>query len=143
MRVYCSAELQELDVAFEAPREGDAGYDLYALDAVRIAPNHHALIGTGVHLEIPAGYVGLVKDRSSMALKGLHTMGGVIDSSYRGEIKVILLNTNATVYEVQRGAKIAQLVVLPCYTEALQAVANLEVLTETERGDKGFGSSGG
>lgn len=142
MRVYLSEELQKLNIPFTAPKPGDAGYDLYSLEAVTIPPGEHRLIATGVHVEIPAGYVGLIKDRSSMALAGIHTMGGVIDSAYRGEIKIILLNTNTDGYAVERGQKIAQMVVIPCYTKAVQPVAHLEDLTSTTRGKQGFGSTG-
>lgn len=142
MRVYLSEALQALDVTFSAPRAGDAGYDLYALDTLDLEPSAQALIGTGVHLEIPAGYVGLVKDRSSMALAGLQTLGGVIDSNYRGEVKIILRNIGSETYAVRPGKKIAQLVVLPCYTEALSPVASLDELEASVRGADGFGSSG-
>jgi len=142
MRVYLDPRLAALGLTPAAPKPGDAGYDLYALDAVNLAPWSRALIATGVYLEIPPGYVGLVKDRSSMALAGLHTMGGVIDSGYRGEIRIILLNTNDTDYVIRAGHKIAQIIVIPCYTEALTAVESLDALSATERGAGGFGSTG-
>lgn len=142
MRVFKNERFRELDVEFTAPRDGDAGYDLYALDEHVVLSGDRVLIDTGIHLEIPDGYVGLVKDRSSMAVKGLHTMGGVIDSAYRGEIKVVLHNTLAGPYTVERGQKIAQLVIVPCFTETLQPVDTLEALTATDRGAGGFGSTG-
>lgn len=142
MRVYTNERFRQLDVEFTAPRDGDAGYDLYAVDEYVIKSGDRALIETGIHLEIPDGYVGFVKDRSSMAVKGLHTMGGVIDSSYRGEIKVVLRNTLPSPYTVERGQKIAQLVILPCFVQALEPVSQLDDLTSTERGEGGFGSTG-
>lgn len=142
MRVYLSETLTQLGVAFSAPKPGDAGYDLYATEARTLPPGARATIPTGVYLEIPANYVGLVKDRSSMAQAGLHSLGGVIDSSYRGEVKLILLNTTGEVYEVKAGQKVAQLIVLPCYTEALVPVPTLTDLSSSERGDRGFGSTG-
>jgi dUTP pyrophosphatase len=142
MRVYLDPRLAELGLKPAAPKPGDAGYDLYALDAATLPSWSRALIATGVYLEIPPGYVGLVKDRSSMALAGLHTMGGVIDSGYRGEIRIILLNTNDTDYVIRAGHKIAQIIVIPCYTEALTAVESLDALSATERGAGGFGSTG-
>ncbi|HEX2619194.1 MAG TPA: dUTP diphosphatase [Phototrophicaceae bacterium] len=142
MRVYLSEAFKELNIQFREPKPGDAGYDLYSVEHHAIRPGGRALIKTGIHVEVPEGYVGLMKDRSSMALAGLHTMGGVIDSSYRGELMVILLNTNEDIYHVQVGQKIAQMVVIPCYTQPIQAVASAEELSETERGSSGFGSTG-
>lgn len=142
MRAYLDPRLAQLGVNFSAPKPGDAGYDLFALEGVTIAPWSRAMIPTGIHLEIPYGYVGFVKDRSSMAVAGLHSMGGVIDSSYRGEVKIILLNTNDAPYEVKAGHKIAQIVIIPCYAEVLYTVDTLEELSQTERGAGGFGSTG-
>lgn len=142
MRTYCDPRLETLGVKFSAPKPGDAGYDLYALEDCTIAPWSRAMIPTGVYLEIPEGYVGFVKDRSSMALAGLHCFAGVIDASYRGEVKVILLNTNDTPYEIQAGHKIAQIIIIPCYTAPLEPVESIEALTATERGSGGFGSTG-
>lgn len=142
MRVYLDARLHALGVTFSAPNPGDAGYDLYALEPVTIPSGAQTLIPTGVYLEIPTGYVGLVKDRSSMALAGLRTAGGVIDASYRGEIKVIMSNVGATEYAVRAGHKIAQIVIIPCYTAPVETVESPEALTATERGDDGFGSTG-
>jgi dUTP pyrophosphatase len=102
-----------------------------------------ALIETGLHLEIPMGYVGLVKDRSSIASAGLHTMAGVIDASYRGEVKVLMVNLSDAPYTVSVGQKIAQLVVMPIYAQSVDIVETLDDLTETARGDGGFGSTGG
>lgn len=142
MRVYVSEALKRLNVQFKEPKPGDAGYDLYAIEAVAIPPGGRALIPTGVHFEIPDQHVGIVKDRSSMAVAGLKTMGGVIDSAYRGQVKVVLFNTNNEVYEVKAGQKIAQMVVIRCYTDKVIMVENLDELSSTERGDRGFGSTG-
>ena len=141
MRVYFTDEFRRQQSTFSAPRPGDAGYDLRALEAVALAPGSRTLIATGICVEIPAGCVGLIKDRSSMALAGLHTMAGVIDASYRGEIKVLLLNTG-NLYQISSGQKIAQLIVVPCYSQPLEPVATLEALSASERGQAGFGSTG-
>ena len=143
MRVYKNEKLQALGIDFVAPRLGDAGYDVYAVETCVFMPMERALIETGLHLEIPTGYVGLVKDRSSIASAGLHTMAGVIDASYRGEVKVLMINLSDAPYTVSVGQKIAQLVVMPIYAQSVDVVETLDDLTETARGDGGFGSTGG
>jgi dUTP pyrophosphatase len=77
-----------------------------------------------------------------MALRGLHTYGGVIDASYRGEIRVILNNLSASEQIIEAGSKFTQLVIVPCFVETVEIVESLEVLTRTERGAAGFGSTG-
>ncbi|HRL11013.1 MAG TPA: dUTP diphosphatase [Aggregatilineales bacterium] len=142
MRVYVNETFLALGLTLTAPRPGDAGYDLYAVETLQIVPGGRGLIPTGVHVEIPEGYVGLVKDRSSMALKGLHTMAGVVDAGYRGEIKIVLLNTTGEPVTIDAGQKVAQMIVVPVYTQALETVESLEALSATERGAGGFGSTG-
>ena len=142
MRVYRNDKLRALDIDFRAPRRGDAGYDLFAIANRRLAPGQRALIETGLYLELPAGHVGLVKDRSSMATAGIHTLAGVIDSSYRGELKILLVNLNGVPYAIRAGQKIAQLLVVPVHTPAVEFVDSLEHLAATERGARGFGSTG-
>lgn len=143
MRVYKNEKLQALGIDFVAPRLGDAGYDVYAVEEYVLMPMERALIETGLHLEIPLGYVGLVKDRSSVASAGLHTMAGVIDASYRGEVKVLMINLSDAPYTVSTGQKIAQLIVMPIYAQSVDVVDTLDDLTETARGAGGFGSTGG
>lgn len=142
MRVYKNEKLQALNIDFTAPRDGDAGYDLYSMGEYTVAPQGRVLVDTGLHVEIPHNYVGLVKDRSSVASAGLHTMAGVIDSSYRGEVKILLLNVGQEAYTISVGQKIAQMVVIPVYVEAVEILDSLEALTDTERGAGGFGSTG-
>jgi dUTP pyrophosphatase len=142
MRVYVNETFLALGLTLTAPRPGDAGYDLYAVETLQIVPGGRGLIPTGVHVEIPEGYVGLVKDRSSMALKGLHTMAGVVDAGYRGEIKIVLLNTTGEPVTIDARQKVAQMIVVPVYTQALETVESLEALSATERGAGGFGSTG-
>ncbi len=142
MRVYRNDKLRALDIGFEAPRAGDAGYDLYTIAAHSVEPGQRALIDTGLHLEIPAGFVGLVKDRSSVAAAGIHTLAGVIDSSYRGELKILLANLGSSRYQIRAGQKIAQLLVVPAYTEVVELVDSLECLSTSQRGSGGFGSTG-
>lgn len=122
---------------------GDAGLDLAACDRVELPPGERALVGTGLAVAIPDGHAGFVQPRSGLAAKhGITIVNapGLIDSGYRGELKVALLNTDPReTFVVEPGMRIAQLVVL-----ALPEVATLEVdvLPDSERGSGGFGSSG-
>lgn len=134
--------IEKIDPKAKLPQkahEGDAGYDLYANDYYSLPPYGQALIATGVKMIIPAGYVGLIWDKSGLAFEGLKTMGGVIDSNYRGEIKVVLKNLSEDVFNIIPGRKIAQILIQP--------VVDLEIKEgrisdETTRGENGFGSSG-
>lgn len=143
MRVYRNEKFRALGIEFAPPRAGDAGYDLYAISACALAPRERALVETGLHLEIPSGCVGLVKDRSSMAARGLHTLAGVIDSAYRGELKILVMNLADGDRHIRAGQKIAQLLIVPMYSDAIDFVDSLEELSDTERGGGGFGSTGG
>lgn len=127
--------------SFKSPRKGDAGFDICACETVLIQPGAQALVPTGLHLAIPLGFVGIVKDRSSMAVKGIHSHAGVIDASYRGEVKVLLANRGSAPFSCEPGARIAQLVVVAHLEEALP-VGTLEDLGGTVRGSGGFGSTG-
>lgn len=125
-------------------RAGDAGIDLVAREDVTLAPaGGRALVATGIAIALPEGYAGLVQPRSGLAFKhGVTVLNtpGLIDSGYRGELKVCLINHDPTEpFEVIRGERIAQLVV-----QAVEHVTFVEVdtLDDSERGDKGFGSSG-
>jgi dUTP pyrophosphatase len=123
--------------------EGDAGLDLYAAEPAHIGPGERWSVPTGVAVEIPEGHAGLVLPRSGLAREhgiALVNSPGLIDSGYRGEIRVLLLNTDpAEVFRVQQGDRIAQLLVVGI--AALEPVET-EELAESARGDGGFGSSG-
>jgi dUTP pyrophosphatase len=123
--------------------EGDAGLDLYACEAAHIGPGERWSVGTGVAVEIPAGYAGLVLPRSGLARESgisLVNSPGLIDAGYRGEISVLLLNTDpAETFRVQSGDRIAQLVVAAI---ELPEPVEAGTLAESARGDGGFGSSG-
>ncbi len=142
MRVYRNDKLRALNIDFAAPRAGDAGYDVFSVGDYTLAPGQRQLIETGLHLEIPPGYVALVKDRSSIAAAGLHSLAGVIDSSYRGEVKILLVNLGTAAYSIRPSQKIAQLLILPVYTEKVELVESLEHLSASQRGTGGFGSTG-
>ena len=142
MRVFMNDKRRALARDFSPPRAGDAGYDLHALEASEVAPMQRITVDTGLHIELPAGAVGLVKDRSSVAAAGLHCLAGVIDSAYRGEIKVLMVNLDSEAVHIKAGQKIAQLIVVPVLTEELELVPCLEQLASSERGADGFGSTG-
>jgi dUTP pyrophosphatase len=119
---------------------GAAGADLRASEEVEIAPGARAAVPTGVRLQIPPGHVGLVWPRSGLAVRhGIDTLAGVIDSDYRGEVRVVLVNHGEEPFRVARGDRIAQLLVQPVERAAFVAVAAID---ETERGGGGFGSTG-
>jgi len=118
---------------------GDAGLDLYANDNYTLYENERAAIGTGIAIAIPKNYAGLIWDKSGLAANGLKTMGGVVDSTYRGEIKVIVINLSGDILHIAKGQKIAQILIQPIEKPALCEVGRLD---ETERGTGGFGSSG-
>jgi dUTP pyrophosphatase len=114
--------------------------DFYANETITINPNDRKLISTGISLAIPHGYVGLIWDKSGIASKhGIKTMAGVVDSSYRGEIKVLLHNLSNDNYVVEKGNKVAQMLIQPVEQRQIKEVETLE---ETERGEGGFGSTG-
>jgi dUTP pyrophosphatase len=137
------ARLNEGAVLPSRAHEGDAGLDLYACEAAHIGPGERWSIGTGVAVEIPDGHAGLVLPRSGLAKRHGITLvnsPGLIDSGYRGEVRVLLLNTDpAEVFRVEPGDRIAQLVISPI---VLAEPAEAEALADSARGDGGFGSSG-
>jgi dUTP pyrophosphatase len=124
--------------------DGDAGLDLYAVEPARLAPGERAAVRTGIAVEIPEGQAGLVLPRSGLAARhgiALVNAPGLIDAGYRGEVEVLLLNTDrAITFAVQPGDRIAQLLLV-----RIEAPDVLEVdeLAASERGAGGFGSSGG
>ena len=122
--------------------EGDAGLDLVSAERVVLAPGARALVGTGIAVAIPAGYAGYVQPRSGLAVKhGISIVNapGLVDSGYRGELKVALLNTDQTEeFLVEPGMRIAQLVVIEVPGVRLVEV---DALPASERGERGFGSS--
>jgi dUTP pyrophosphatase len=123
--------------------EGDAGYDLHAAEAATIGPGERASVGTGIAVAIPGGQAGLVLPRSGLAARhGISVVNapGLIDSGYRGELRVLLLNTDTDEpFSVQPGDRIAQLLLVAVETHDLLEV---EELDETVRGAGGFGSTG-
>jgi dUTP pyrophosphatase len=137
------AKLTDDAVLPSRAHEGDAGLDLYACEPAHIGPGERWSIGTGVAVEIPTGHAGLVLPRSGLARDhgiALVNSPGLIDSGYRGEVRVLLLNTDpADTFRVQAGERIAQLAIVPI---ALASPVEVEALADSARGDGGFGSSG-
>jgi dUTP pyrophosphatase len=122
---------------------GDAGLDLYALDDAMLAPGERASVATGIAVEIPPGQAGLILPRSGLAARhGISVVNapGLIDAGYRGEVRVLLLNTDREhAFQITAGARIAQLVLVRI---ELATPVEVELLGTTERGADGFGSSG-
>ena len=121
---------------------GDGGVDLYARENVQLEPEAWTMVPTGIAIAIPDGYAGLVVPRSGLAARlgvGVVNGPGLVDAGYRGEIKVILINHGSEPLELQRGERVAQLVVVPVVK---QVFVEVEVLPESVRGVDGFGSTG-
>lgn len=122
---------------------GDAGVDLRSVERIVLKPHERATVATGLAIALPDGYAGFVLPRSGLAAKhGISIVNapGLIDSNYRGELKVILLNTDLSdSFAIEIGDRIAQLIVMPIPTINFEQV---EELTQSQRGESGFGSSG-
>jgi len=141
IRFFLADKARKSGAKFCSPRIGDAGFDIMSCVALTLEAGVQLGIPTGLHLAIPDGWVGLISDRSSMASKHLYTHGGVIDSSYRGEVIVLLRNHSTTSFSIKEGDRIAQMVVVPHLHGAQECFTESE-LGETERGSGGFGSTG-
>lgn len=143
------------DLAYAKP--GDAGFDLRAsgvwgeikngeiidmqAEEYILPLGARVLVKCGIKLAIPDGYWGNIRDRSGLAVKfGIHTLGGVVDSSYRGEVGVIVMNLGSEAFVIKKNERIAQMIISPCVQGKLLAVDELG--EETVRGGGGFGSSG-
>lgn len=132
-----------LHVSAKIPKKADigaAGYDLYSVDDIAIEANERKLVSTGISVEIPRYYYLRVAPRSGLSVKGIDVGAGVIDSSYRGEVKVLLINNSDKVYFVQQGDRVAQLIMERCSNTNI--IVSDEQLSATERGESGFGSTG-
>ena len=134
--------LSEHAVVPERAYDGDAGLDLAAAEQVELAPGARAVVGTGIAVAIPEGHAGFVQPRSGLAANhGITIVNapGLVDAGYRGELRVVLLNTDREqTFVVEPGMRIAQLVVLPVATPVPVEVGELPA---SERGERGFGSS--
>ncbi len=120
--------------------KGDAGMDLFSIEDLIIKAGERAIVHTGIGMEYPAGYCTLIWDKSGMfGNNGIKVMGGVFEHIYKGEYKIILLNTSEKDYLVKKGQKIAQVLVQPICTAEIEEV---QELSSSVRGEKGFGSTG-
>lgn len=132
-------KLDDNAVVPEFAHEGDAGLDLFAVSGLEIAPGERAAIPTGIAVEIPVGYVGLIWDRGGVSFKkGLKSLAGVVDSGFRGEVQVFLANISNETVAVVPGDKVAQMLIQPFERPEIELANDL---SETERGDKMLGSS--
>ncbi len=119
---------------------GAAGYDLTSVQAGVIYPSQRRMVATGISLAIPDGMVGIIKPRSGLAVKhGIDVLAGVLDSDFRGNVGVLLINHGDAPWQFNAGERVAQLVVVPYYHGACVEVGSLE---ETMRGDGAYGSTG-
>ena len=132
-------KLIDYAIPFKYTREGDACMDMYSVEDTTIKPNSTKIISTGIALEIPTGFEGIVRGRSGLASKGIHVHIGTIESSYRGDIGIIITNTTNKSFSINKGDRIAQFTIKPISNILME---ESEVLSETERGTNGFGSSG-
>jgi dUTP pyrophosphatase len=120
-------------------KPGDAGLDLFSRELRTLNPFEPTLFSLGIALALPEGTVGIVADRSGLARRGVTTLGGVIDCTYRGELGVVLVNVSESPYTVHPGDRIAQLLVTPIVTATVE---ECEELGDSVRGADGFGSTG-
>lgn len=138
-----SLKVKSLGDDFRCPTrnsELDAGYDIYSAEDCEIEPGKRHAVSTQMAVAVPHNHYGRVAPRSGLAFKhGIDVLAGVCDSGYRGEIKVILINFGDTTFRVEKGMRIAQLVLEKI---SILPVVEVEELDETDRGEKGFGSSG-
>ncbi|MDD5191646.1 MAG: dUTP diphosphatase [Candidatus Nanoarchaeia archaeon] len=120
--------------------DGDAGLDIFSNEDCIIKAGERKLISTGISMELPDGYVALVWDKSGLAgNNGLHCLAGVGDAGYRGEYKIVVFNTSKDDYYVKKGQKVSQILIQPIMAAEIEEVKEL---SETKRGDGGFGSTG-
>lgn len=121
-------------------RVGDAALDLYAAEDKLLKPGIVNTVETGVAMEIPDGYVGNVRDRGGLAAKhAIHTLAGIFDSNYRGDITIVIINLGKKDYQIKKGERIAQMMIHK--VEEIE-VEEVKELSEANRGDNRFGSSG-
>ena len=125
---------------FSYAHKGDAGLDAYSNDDIIIKAGERRLVSTGIAIALDEGYVALVWDKSGLAVKrGIKTMAGVIDAGYRGEVKIVMLNTSNEDFKIEKHDKIAQILIQRIEHAEIEEVKTLD---DTQRGEGGFGSTG-
>jgi len=135
-------KVKKLDAGATIPlsaHQGDLGCDLFALDDTRLPAQTQVKVHTGIAVEFPKGWGGIIKDRSSMASAQIYTSAGVIDEGYRGEIMILMRNENEEEYLINKGDKIAQMILVETRDWSIEEV---DELNDTSRSDGGFGSTG-
>ncbi|MFA5855873.1 MAG: dUTP diphosphatase [Candidatus Pacearchaeota archaeon] len=133
-KIHKDAELPKYSL------DSDVGLDLVAVEDVSFLPMEQKPVRTGLIIKIPEGHVGLIRDRSGIVTQmNIHTVAGTFDPAYRGEVSVVLVNFSDSEIEVEKGMKIAQLLIIPVTKVGVKEVKTLE---KTKRGEKGFGSTG-
>lgn len=118
---------------------GDAGLDLFSSVDLVLGAGKVMPVSTGIKMAIPPGYVGLIWDKSGISLEGVHRLAGVVDSGYRGEVRVVMINLGDAPFSIEKGMKIAQMLIQPVNSVEVTEVEELE---DTTRGEDGFGSTG-
>jgi dUTP pyrophosphatase len=135
--------IQQLEPEAKLPEyahPGDAGMDVFSLEACELVPGERCAIRTGIALQVPEGYVALVWDKSGRSVKeGLTTMAGVIDAGYRGEVQIVLINLGNDPVSIEKHQKIAQILIQPVVSAT---IVSTEALDDSSRGTGGFGSTG-
>ena len=143
MQMKVKLKVKKLDPRAVLPayaHPGDAGMDVFALERTALKPGARMVVKTGISMEIPEGYVGLIWDKSGLAMKeGVKTIGGVIDAGYRGEVLVGVVNLSDKEYVFEAGHKVAQMLIQKVKS---CAIVEADGLSETKRGAGGFGSTG-
>jgi dUTP pyrophosphatase len=120
--------------------DSDAGFDLKAIENVSIFPFDQKNVSTGIAIEVPEGYVGIVRDRAGIVQKmNVHTVAGTFDSGFRGEVSIMLVNMNDKTVEIEKGMRIAQIILMPIVKAK---IVEVKKLSQTERGERSFGSTG-
>ena len=132
-------KLIDYAIPFKYTREGDACMDMYSVEDTIIEPNSTEIVSTGIALEIPIGFEGIVRGRSGLASNGIQVHLGTIDENYVGDIGIIITNNSSKLFYVTKGAKLAQFTIKPVYRIDLVEVQKIK---DTERGESGYGSSG-
>jgi len=141
--IFCVDFFKKINDKATTPTFGSkhsAAMDFYSCQDVELQPGDYTLVETGIVVEIPEGYWGNIRDRSGLAAKhAIHTLAGVIDSDYRGEIKIVLINLSKETYNIKIGDRIAQMIISKHESPMLEEVSELE---DTDRGEGSFGSTG-
>lgn len=135
-------KVKKIDIDAKLPvygHKGDAGLDLFSSVDFVLRKGEVYPVPTGIQVEIPRGYVGLIWDKSGVSLQGVHRLAGVVDAGYRGEIKVVLVNLGQEPFVIELGMKIAQMLIQPVAEVEVEEIGNLD---DSSRGEGGFGSTG-